>query len=146
MVIRKKISAGYFQDFEAFGEKLAGHAVRLAGALHLLKYDVPHDHEIDAATIDGGIALAEFFAKHASVAFDKSHLQGIVYAKKILNWLDHHRKDQFTEREADRGVGHCKIVDIRAGMDVLEKNGFIGRYWTTKRTYCIVNPKYKFKW
>lgn len=144
--IGQKITDGFFKDFESFGEKLAGHAVRLAGALHLLKYDVPHEHKIDATTMNAGVALAEYFATHATVAFDKSHLQGIQYAKKILNWVDHHRKAQFTEREAHRGVGHCKIEDIRAGMFLLEQHGFIGRYWTQKRIYCIVNPNYTFNY
>ena len=138
--IAERVSAGLFKDFEAFGEKLAGHAVRLAGALHLLKYDVPHDHQIDAATMNAGVALAEYFANHAIVAFDKRHLQGIKFAKKILNWMDRHRKAQFTEREIHRGVGHCEIVDIRAGLNVLERHGYIGCYPTVKRTYCLVNP------
>ena len=142
--IARRISAGYFQDCEAFGEKLAGHAVRLAGALHLLKYDVPHEHQIDAATMDGGIALAEFFAKHASVAFDKSYLQGIKHAKKILKWIDKHGIAQFNARDAQHGINRCTIVDIRAGLDVLERNGFIGCIYTTKSIHCVVNPNYKY--
>lgn len=139
-----RISAGIFKDFEAFGEKLAGHAVRLAGALHLLNHEVPHEHKIDYLTMNGGIALAEYFAQHAISAFDTSRLQSITYAKKILKWIDHHKKAKFTEREADRGVGHCKIADIRAGLDMLEKNGFIGRFLTKSGTCCIVNPRYLF--
>ena len=144
--IAVRISEGVFKDFEAFGEKLAGHAVRLAGAFHLLKYDVPYNHQIDATTMNAGVALAEYFAKHAIVAFDKSHLQGIKYAKKILKWMDRHRKAHFTEREAHRGVGHCEIVDIRAGMELLEKNGFIGCRCAVKSTHCIVNPNYNYGW
>jgi len=138
--IANKISAGAFKDFEAFGEKLAGHAVRLAGALHLLKFDVPHDHQIDAATMNAGVNLAEYFANHAYAAFDKDRLQGVKYAKKILKWISLHKETQFTERDAQRGVGHCTIADIRAGMDVLEKHGYIGRYVTKQTTHCIVNP------
>ena len=143
-LIAGKIRAGFFQDFEAFGEKLAGHAVRLAGALHLLKYDIPHDHEIDAETMAGGIALAEYFAEHAVVAFDKNYLQGILYAKKILQWIDNHREPIFPQRKAQRGIHGSKKVEIKPGMDVLEKNGFIIRFYTTQTTYWIVNPKYSF--
>ena len=135
-----RIRAGHFDDFEAFGEKLAGYSVRLAGALHLLNNNIPHEHKIDATTMEAGIGLAEFFAQHAIIAFDKSHLQGIKYAKKILRWMERHRMAQFTERDAQRGVGHCEIKDIRHGLDVLEKHGYIGLYLTQKRTYCIANP------
>lgn len=142
--IAERIASGVFKDFESFGEKLAGHAVRLASALHLLKYDVPHDHEIDAATMGGGIAFAEYFAKHASVAFGKSSLQRLEYAKKILQWIDLHGKTEFTGRDAQRGVGHCNIEVINAGMDALVQHGYIGCYRTRNKTYCIVNPKYRF--
>lgn len=138
------IHAGRFTDFEAFGEKLAGHAVRLAGAVHLLKHEVPHEHMIDAETMDAGIALAEFFAEHAVAAYDKSRLQGLKYAKKILNWVDRHRKPVFTARQVHRGVGHCKSVDITAGLDLLEQHGIIGRYVTTKQTFCVVSSNYGY--
>jgi hypothetical protein len=138
------IHAGRFSDFEAFGEKLAGHAVRLAGAAHLLKHEVPHEHMIDAETMDAGIALAEFFAEHAVAAYDKSRLQGLKYAKKILNWVDRHRKPVFTARQVHRGVGHCKSVEITAGLDLLEQHGIIGRYVTTKQTFCVVSSNYGY--
>lgn len=136
--IADRIHDGYFYDFDAFGEKLAGHAVRLAGALHLLKYDVPHEHEIDATTMEAGIALADFFDNHVRIAFDKRRLLTLKYAKKILNWMVRQRDDEFTERQAQRGVGHCEIEDIRPALIMLEDHGHIGLYGK----HCIKNPYY----
>lgn len=143
-VCRDKVQNGFFPNCEAFGEKLAGHAIRLAGTVHFLKYDFPHEHRIDATSMEAGIALAEFFAKHAVIAYGENSQLGIKYALKILKWMDCHRRTQFTERQALRGVGHCKIIDIRAGLEVLEQHGYVGRYFNAKTTYCIVNPQYRF--
>ncbi len=132
---------GKFKDCEAFADKLAGHAVRLSGAVHFLKHDTPWEEPIDSSAMRAGIALAEFYAEHAKFAFDKKQNDSVVYARKILKWVKRHRKATFGQREAQRGVGHCKINQIEAGIDLLLKNSYLAQHLNYKgKLVYIVNP------
>jgi hypothetical protein len=51
-VIKLEIRRGVTPQFNAFLEKLAGHAVRLAGAVHLLQHEDPHERPLDAQSMD----------------------------------------------------------------------------------------------
>lgn len=119
---------GKFKNYESFASKLAGHAVRLAGAVHFLQHEKPWEKPIDASAMRAGIALAEFYAEHAMFAFDNKQNDSVVYAKKILKWVKRHSKSIFEPREAQRGVGHCKINQIEAGIDLLLKNNYLAQH------------------
>ena len=69
MEIEDHLRNGWFERYTAFGNKLVGHAVRLAGAVHFLKVVDPQIHTIDGESMKSGIALAEFFRVHAAAAF-----------------------------------------------------------------------------
>jgi hypothetical protein len=139
--VGRQMAAGMFEGYQAFGSKLAGHAVRLAGAMHLLKHGSPHHHEIDRDSMISGIALAEFFRQHAKVAFDPCARNGVLYAQKILAWIQRSRPAQFTEREAHRhACSRANIDQVRAGLDELERHNFIWRYVTGKSPICVVHP------
>lgn len=138
--VEDQIQAGLFDRYPAFANKLVGHAVRLAGATHLLKHTAPQDHAIDQKTVACGIAFAEFFRQHAAVAFTPEARDGITYAPKILSWMTRHRPFTFTEREAQRGVGHCNAAQVRAGIDELERHGYLLRYTNGTTHRCVVHP------
>lgn len=132
---------GRFKHCKAFANKLAGHAVRLAGAIHFLKHDTPWEEPIDSSAMMAGIELAEFYAEHAIFAFDKRQNDSVVYARKILKWVKRQHKTTFGQREAQRGVGHCKINQIEAGIDLLLKNNYLAQHLNYKgNVVYIVNP------
>lgn len=138
--VDERIRNGYFENFPAFGAKLAGHAVRLAGAIHLMTHEEPQSQEIDERSMDAGIAWAEFFRAHAEAAFTPEVRQGIVYAQKIYKWMRHHRPQIFEERDAQRGIGRCSIIQIRAGIDELAQRNLVRTYITGKKALCLVHP------
>ena len=136
-----QMHGGKFKQCEALASKLAGHAVRLAGAVHFLQNDKPWEKLIDSSAMKAGIALAEFYAEHAIFAFDKKQNDSIVYARKILKWIKRHCIVKFGQRDAQRGVGHCKINQIEAGIDLLQKNKYLAQHINYKgEMIYITNP------
>ncbi|MBU1387744.1 MAG: DUF3987 domain-containing protein [Proteobacteria bacterium] len=136
-----KIHDDKFKNCEAFASKLAGHAVRLAGAIHFLQHDKPWEKSIESSAMRAGVAVAEFYAEHAIFAFDKKQNDSIVYARKILKWVKRHHIVKFEQRDAQRGVGHCKINQIEAGIDLLQKHKYLVQHINFKgEMVYIVNP------
>ena len=140
--INQQIRNGQFENYPAFGAKLAGHAVRLAGAIHLMTHLEPQSEEINDQSIQAGLAWAEFFRVHAEAAFTPEARDGIAYAQKIHNWMKRHRPDTFRERDAHRGIGSGRhsIAQIRAGIDELERCNHLRKYITGGSALCVVNP------
>jgi len=128
--------------YQAFISKLAGHAVRLAGAVHLMKHPIPQNHQIDAESMQCGTAFAEYFRLHATVAFDESARDGISHAPLILDWLRRHRLPHFTERQAQRGIGsgRHKVAQVRAGLDVLCRHNYVHGTYISKGLVYVTNP------
>lgn len=140
--IDEQIRNGYFEKFPAFGAKLVGHAVRLAGAIHLMSHTEPQSEEINEQSMQAGIALAEFFRVHAEAAFTPEARDGIVYSQKICDWMKRHRRHIFDEREAHRGIGSGRysMTQTCAGIDELERCHFLRKYITSGKVLCVVNP------
>lgn len=140
--INSQIAAGGFDHYRAFGSKLAGHAIRLAGAAHLLKHEVPHGHPIDRDSMICGMALADFFRRHAAVAFDPTARRGIVVGRKILSWIQRERRIEFKDRDAQRGAcsGRGKVEEVRAGLDILERHNLIRRGIRNGESTNVVHP------
>lgn len=132
---------GKYSDCEAVASKLHGQSIRLSAAINFLKSDCPWEKPIDSSSMRSGIALANFYAEHAMFAFDKKQNDSVVYARKILKWVKRRRKATFEQREAQRGVGHCKINQIEAGIDLLLRNSYLAQYLNYKgKMIYIVNP------
>ena len=137
------VHQGKFANFESFGEKLVGHAVRLAGTVHLWEHDAPQEHLLGSTAMNAGIALARFYVQHAMAAFDLERLQGIKFAHKILKWLRKEPRPFFTKRDAQRALGRCKASEVQAGLDELERCGILGQYMTaTHSLQCVTNPRF----
>ena len=141
--IDRQIHDGLFQNYPAFGAKLAGHAARLAGAIHLMTHIEPQSEEITDHSMHAGIAWADFFRVHAEAAFTPEARDGIAYALKIDNWIKRHRPCTFTERDAHRGIGsgRASIAQIRAGIDELERRNHLRRYITGVGAISVVHPQ-----
>lgn len=137
-----QIRGGRFEKYPAFGAKLAGHAIRLAGAIHLMTHIEPQSMDIDDETMQAGIAWAEFFRVHAEAAFTPEARDGIVCAHRILEWMKRFRLQIFTERDAQRGIGSGRftIVQIRTGIDELQRCNFLRTYFTGGKALCVVHP------
>ena len=145
LMIKQQIQNGVFDQYSAFGDKLVGQAVRLAGVIHLMTAEDPLSETIDAEAMRCGVALAEFFRQHAAIAFSPEARDSVIFAPKILKWIRRHRIRDFTETNALRGVGHAKIAQIRAGLDELDRHNFVRRVYTARgRTYCVHPNAYGF--
>ena len=141
--INRRIHEGHFANFESFGEKLIGHAIRLAGIVHLWEHQEPHADPIGDKAMQAGIQLARFYSQHAMAAFDLERLQGLKFAHKILNWIKREHIKFFSKRDAQRSIGRCQAQDIQAGIDQLEHCGILGQYVTSTHSLrCIVNPSF----
>lgn len=124
-----------------FIDRLPWHARNLAGAIHLLQHEHPEEVAVNAATVEGGVAFAEFFLEHAKVAYDPASSAGVVFATKILRWMTRDRQSLFSERDAQRGVGHCTSAQIRAGLDELIRSNHVRRYLAPGRSAVyVVHP------
>ena len=132
-----------FKNCEAFASKLAGHAVRLAGAVHFLQHDKPWEKSIDSSAMAAGIAIADFFAVHAKSFFDNERIESIKYANKILDKIKAKRIGPlFSQRDAQRAVGHCNATQISSGLNLLEQNHFLCSHTElTNKVRFIVNPR-----
>jgi hypothetical protein len=139
--INWRIRNGLFQNYPAFGAKLAGHAARLAGAIHLMTHIEPQSEEINYQSMHAGIEWAEFFRVHAEAAFTPEARDGIACALKIYKWMNRHRPCTFTEREAQRGIGRHSIAQIRAGIDELERCNHLRRCITGVGAISVVHPQ-----
>lgn len=144
---------GEFELMADWAGKLHGAVMRLAGLLHLVEHDTPHDHHICLGTMRQAIALAAVLTEHARAAFA---LMGadpdIECAKHILAWLVDRRIESFQAREAFQQVKgrYPKMEAVKAGLSVLEERNYIssgpeaeripGRRGRTPSPGYVVNP------
>lgn len=144
---------GEFELMADWAGKLHGAVMRLAGLLHLVEHDTPHDHHISLGTMRQAIALAAVLTEHARAAFA---LMGadpdIECAKHILAWLVDRRIESFQAREAFQQVKgrYPKMEAVKAGLSVLEERNYIssgpeaeripGRRGRTPSPGYVVNP------
>ena len=140
--VDRQMRNGDFEHYAPFGDKLVGHAVRLAGIAHLLKHEAPQSHPIDEETMACGTALAEFFRRHAAAAFSPDARDGVTYAPMILKWMRRHRVPYFTERDAHRGIGSGRhtIAQVRAGIDELERSNYLRSLFASTDRIHVVHP------
>lgn len=77
---------GGLEPVRGLANKLPEHAARLAGVLRLT--EEINAGEIDAATMDAGIAIAEHYAAEALRLFGSARIGGhLRLAQKLLSWL-----------------------------------------------------------
>lgn len=139
---REQIATNVSDGLRHFIDRLSWHARNLTGAIHLLRHEHPEKVAIDAATVEAGVAFAEFFLEHARAAYDPASRSGIAFAAKILRWMTRERQSLFSERDAQRGVGHCTAAQIRSGLDELIRSNHVCRYLAPRRpAIYVVHPR-----
>ncbi|TWA85154.1 uncharacterized protein DUF3987 [Azospirillum brasilense] len=143
---RAQVSAerqlGTSEHYAAFVNKQVGHALRAAALLRLFEHEAPQEHAIDESLLKEGIALAEAFRAHAALAFTPEARNGVDYAAKILEWMKRFHVAEFTERDAQRGIGSGRhtVAQIRAGIDQLERCNYLRRHRSRQRSpACLVH-------
>lgn len=144
--IKAQITAGHFDHCQAFADKLAGHAIRLAGAIHLMKHADPQQHLIDGDSIRAGTALAEYFRRHAEAAYRPEMREGVTFAPRILALIIQHRFAKFVLRDAQRLVHGARARQVMSGLDVLERHGYIRSHVREGRTEYVVHPHAHTYW
>jgi hypothetical protein len=112
-----------------WGAKLAGHAARIAGLIHLGK----HLHDgwavpIESETVQAAIEIAEYLAAHALAAFDFMGADPIVEAARdIVGWVERTDIETFTRRDCYRA--HASRFSTTADLDpvllLLQDRGWI---------------------
>jgi hypothetical protein len=145
--IARQIDDGRFESYRAFGSKLAGHAARLAGAIHLMTHIEPQSEEITDRSMHAGIEWANFFRVHAEAAFTPEARDGIACALKIYKWMKREGRWTFPERDAQRGIrsNTHSIAQTRAGIDELARGNYLRRCITGKGAICVVHPR-AYEW
>ena len=78
--------SGSLELIKGFANKLPEHAARLAAVLTLIA-DI-HAHEVSAADLVRGIALAEHYADEALRVFEASRINAdLMLAQRLLDWM-----------------------------------------------------------
>lgn len=85
--IKKIINQGRYPHMVSFMNKLHGHAVRIAGAIHGWNHARPHEIPITESEMQAGIDLAVYSFSHADLAFNTELRQTKKLAYKVLRYL-----------------------------------------------------------
>lgn len=109
-------------DLSAFASKLAGTAVRYAGALHAWEHEKPENTPIAKRTMDVAIRIAEHcLLPHAEYAFSPSGFRASQDAQIILTWVKRHGSSCFDSREVSQGTTVKTVDKIFPALDFLER-------------------------
>lgn len=118
--------------------KLAGHAVRLAGLLHVA--DAPATawtQPISGDTMRRAITLARYYIDHALIAFGLMGADPVIAdARVVLAWLYRKSPPKFTKRDAQQpNKGRfAKAADIDPALRMLVELGWIRPLPAEERT------------
>ncbi|QJB55930.1 DUF3987 domain-containing protein [Pseudodesulfovibrio sp. zrk46] len=149
-VEKQLLPEGEFEHMTDWAGKLPGMMVRIAALLQLSQQRGGNDLVITGPVMKAAIGIAAVLVEHAKKAFslmgtDAAHES----AKTILKWFQTRRLEEFSGREALRGVRgrFSKMAEVNAGLDVLVDRCYLYRQSSEKRgrgrkpsdTY-VVNP------
>jgi hypothetical protein len=111
-----------------WGSKAQAHVARLTALLHVAG-EQPLETPVVADTLWSAITLWEYFTTHAKRAFATMiEAEELRIARKILRWIERAGVEQFTQREAHRGVEGGIVSntdDLKKGLAALADRGYI---------------------
>ncbi len=126
---------GKFSDHAAWGGKLAGAVVRIAGVLHGIGHPNTVDAGIDAETMQAALAWAPYLESHERhVAWLAGDNGATTVAERILGWVERHHLTEFTHNQAYNAVRGSRVQkskDLDAPLALLEELGCIRAKTTT---------------
>jgi replicative DNA helicase len=121
---------GVIQDWAG---KLQGATLRIAAILHMSRLHEaadPRAIQVDAATLEAAIAIADYLTDHARAAFGLMGADAaIAQARHLLGWIKNGNGEAFSERDAFNGMkGRFRNMDeFRIALNVLLQHRFIRR-------------------
>jgi hypothetical protein len=122
--------------FAAWGNKLPGQMLRIAGVLHLMERaevgDLrPWETQVHVDTLGQAIRIAEYFRTHVARLFVR---RPEVRERVVLDWLHGGRRLDFSPRELFRSKRRQfeeKMGVLQETLDQLEDMAWIRKYWET---------------
>ncbi len=119
---------GRFEHMTDWAGKLTGQATRLAGLIHCTKHERPHEHPIDAETMESALYLAAVLTEHVKAALDlMNETPGMDCARTIWCWLERESMKEFTQRETlEKVKGRFRTAkEVEGGLEILKDYGLI---------------------
>ena len=144
-------AGGILYELKDWGSKLPGTVARMAGLLHYAEHGQKGANKaINVGVVDASIAIGRYFLEHALASFGymKEEPQ-IESAKKILEYLKHHKPERFKGRDILRNKNAFKkMEEIASGLKLLVERNYIrekerntNRHGRPEATTYEVNPK-----
>lgn len=90
---------GQFSEIKDWGAKFIGNTLRIAGVIHVAMYPKSFKKEkISKETLEKAYAVGQYLIPHARLAYGLvSDNQDIVYAKRVLNWIQKNKFSSFSK-------------------------------------------------
>jgi hypothetical protein len=123
-----------------WGSKLAGTVARIAGLLHYAEHGIQATNKpISVNVVNASAAIGAYYREHALATFGLMRENPeIESAKKILEYLIHHKPDSFTGRDVLRHKNAIKTMEeVTPGTRLLIERNYIRK---TKTGAFEVNP------
>ena len=123
-----------------WGSKLAGAAARVAGLLHYAEHGQQATNKsISVNVVNASAAVGAYYREHALATFGlMKENPEIESAKRILEYLIHHKPDMFTGRDVLRHKNALKtMAEVTPGTKLLIERNYIRE---TKTGTFEVNP------
>ncbi len=146
-------AGGQMASIKDWGSKLPGAVARIAGLLHFAEHgQQAKDKTISVDIVNASMVLGVYYKKHALATFGfMGEDSGIESAKKILEYLIHHKPDSFKGRDILRNKNYFNNMrGIFPGLILLMERNYIreAKMNTTgigrpESTIYEVNPRVK---
>jgi hydrogenase maturation factor/phage gp36-like protein len=144
-------AGGRLCELKDWGSKLPGAVARISGLLHYAEHGQKGANKaINVGVVDASVAIGRYFLEHALASFGymKEEPQ-IESAKKILEYLKHHKPERFKGRDILRNKNAFKkMEEIASGLKLLVERNYIrekerntNRHGRPEATTYEVNPK-----
>lgn len=118
---------GALEAIRDWGGKLAGATLRIAAIFNVVEYGVKR--EIQAATMDSAIQIAQYLIEHAKAAFALLETldEADSDARYLLRWIRQTAERKFSKRDAhqQRKNRFKKITDLEPVLVDLVERGYI---------------------
>ena len=118
---------GKLEHIVDWGSKLPGAVARIAGLLHFAdSADEFPGYEIKKDTINCAIMIGMYYCDHARAVFGiMKENSTVTTAKKILNYIKHHKPVEFKGRDLFDHTNFQSMQDIQPGLNTLIEHCYI---------------------
>lgn len=125
---------------KAWGAKLLGKVLRMAGLLHCIEESEPTLRPISSTCIRQSIAMANVFVDHArQFFFHAQHGKTLRIAKHVHTWALQ-RFGNFNSKEAANAFPEFTIREINAALNLLLEMGLVYEDYSAFQAACSMRP------